>query len=105
MISYNNDSEKFKTVLSEMTSTTFTEYLTQAVKTKKKLNYADELPRYTLLDAHITENTLTLCFDGNVTREINFSEVYISQSGTVEKEFYINSNMNKGEYFVIIFNC
>ena len=100
----NKEPENFRNALREKTSDAFVEYLAEAIKTKNKLNYNDRFPRDVLLDAELTGETLTLFFENSEPLEIDFSTMYISQSNSAPKKFYINRK-GSGDSEVIIFNC
>lgn len=105
-MNYSSNPQKFVEIAKPYLGEPFVRCLTDAIKTERKLNYSDRLPRYVLEDVSIDINTstLTFVFSGNVVEKIQYLDNKIDQSHSVPTEFYI-TNKETRDYYVIIFNC
>lgn len=98
------DGSSFLDNLSKITSESFSNHILAAMQLQKKINYFDEHTRYILLDATLHNQALTLYFNNEISRTIDFNDYSIQQSKSAPDEFYITNKHNVNDYHVIIFN-
>lgn len=102
-IRYSENSELFTDILSLYAGVKFSFYIDNAIKQKKKVNYADEYPYHKLIDATLSDTMLSLFFEKEITKSISLKNYVIKQSNSVPNEFYITNINPNGDYFIIIF--
>ncbi|MDD3228056.1 MAG: hypothetical protein PHE09_02465 [Oscillospiraceae bacterium] len=105
-MNYSSDPQEFIKVAKPHIGESFLSCLIEAIRTGKKLNYYDRLPRYVLKEVSIDTDTstLTFVFEDGVIEKIQYQDYTIDQSNSHRKKFYISNKENR-DYNVIIFNC
>lgn len=89
-------------LIKELTTSSFSNYLENAIKFHQKVTYKDRYPCLIIQDFSIYNKTLTFFFSDGSNDTISLEEYKISQSKSIPFEFYFSKS--NGEYFVLIFD-
>lgn len=102
IIYYSSEPERFMQQVIKETGGFFSSYLGDALRTKSKIHYADNLK--ILEDSSISMHTLTLFFADGTNGMISLDDYTFEHSSSAEHEFYVQSKLSRNDNFVIYFD-